>query len=127
MEKHAKPVTEAHLGINHHGFISTSLVRKTSVDWPDIQLYFFCLSAYSQFAKDFSLIAGLDPKHYSSIIEPLRGLNTSGLGVALVRPKSVGEIRLRNSDPFSPPIIDPRYLEHPDDVETLKEGSLRSV
>lgn len=42
--------------------------------------------------------------------------------VALVRPKSVGEIRLRNKDPLSPPIIDPRYLEHPDDVRTLVEG-----
>ena len=73
------------------------------------------------------MIAALDPKHYNSIMEPLQGLNTFGLGVTLVRPKSVGEIRLRNSDPFSPPIIDPRYLEHPDDVETLKEGSLRSV
>ena len=112
-------------GINQYGFISTSRVRETGVDWPDIQLYFFCLSTYSQFAKDISHIAFLDPKHLNSIMEPLQGFNTFVMAVTLVRPKSVGEIRLRNRDPFSPPIIDPHYLEHPDDVQTLKEGSVQ--
>ena len=111
-------------GCNQHGFISTSRVRKTGVDWPDIQLYFFCLSTYSQFAKDISHVAAVDPKHYNSMMEPLQGLNTFGIGLTLVRPKSLGGITLRNSDPFSPPIIDPHYLEHPDDVHTLKEGSV---
>ena len=111
-------------GINHHGFISTSQVRKTGIDWPDIQVYFFGLSAYSQFGKDMSWIFSLDPKHYNSVMEPLHGLNTFVIGLTLVRPKSLGGITLRNSDPFSPPIIDPHYLEHPDDVQTLKEGSV---
>jgi len=42
---------------------------------------------------------------------------------ALVRPHSRGELRLRNSDPFSPVIIDPHYLEDPRDVAVLVEGN----
>ena len=114
-------------GFNHHGFISTSRVRKSGVDWPDIQLYFFSVSVYSQFGKDVSWMFSLDPKHYNSLMDPLQGFNTFGIGITLVRPKSVGEIMLRDSDPFSPPVIDPHYLEHPGDVQTLKEGSVKPV
>ena len=57
-------------------------------------------------------------------MDPLEGLNTFAIGLTLVRPKILGGITLKNSDPFSPPIIDPNYLEHPDDVHCLKEGSI---
>jgi choline dehydrogenase-like flavoprotein len=40
----------------------------------------------------------------------------------LLRPKSRGFIRLRSSDPFEYPIIEPNYLQHPDDVRTFVEG-----
>lgn len=39
-------------------------------------------------------------------------------------PKSVGEIRLRSNDPFDFPIIDPHYLENPEDVECFIRGQL---
>lgn len=39
----------------------------------------------------------------------------------------VGEITLKNKDPFSPPIIDPHYLEHPDDVTALIDGSTKKL
>ena len=111
------------LGGTHHGFINTSKVRQTGVDWPDIQMYFFITSVYSNYGKDLSWMFSLDPKHINSLMEPLQGKNSFGMGTVLVRPKSVGEIRLRNSNPFSKPIIDPHYLEHPDDVQALREGT----
>ena len=40
----------------------------------------------------------------------------------LLRPKSVGTIRLANNDPFTHPIIDPKYLSAKEDVDTLVEG-----
>lgn len=50
--------------------------------------------------------------------------DTTGFGIAacLYRPKSRGEIRLQSSDPLDDPVIDPNYLDHPDDVERLVEG-----
>ena len=42
--------------------------------------------------------------------------------VCLLRPKSRGEVTLKSSDPFEDPLIDPKFLSHPDDVTDLMEG-----
>ena len=43
----------------------------------------------------------------------------------LLHPKSKGEVKLRNSFPLSTPIIDPHYLEDPDDLKVLVEVSMQ--
>ncbi|HVJ41148.1 MAG TPA: GMC family oxidoreductase N-terminal domain-containing protein [Dongiaceae bacterium] len=40
----------------------------------------------------------------------------------LAQPKSRGEIRLRSSDPADNPILDMKFLSHPDDMETILQG-----
>jgi choline dehydrogenase len=40
----------------------------------------------------------------------------------VLRPKSRGELRLRSTDPANAPIIDPRYLSHPDDLRLSIAG-----
>ncbi len=47
-----------------------------------------------------------------------------GLSIAptLLRPKSVGRLTLRTSDPSAPPVIDPNFLSHEDDLRTLVAG-----
>ena len=40
----------------------------------------------------------------------------------LLQPKSVGEIYLNINDPYSHPLIDPRYLSDSYDIEILKRG-----
>ena len=47
-----------------------------------------------------------------------------GIGVAptLLRPKSRGTVTLGGLSINDPPIIDPNYLDHPDDLQTLVEG-----
>ncbi|XP_014677343.1 PREDICTED: glucose dehydrogenase [FAD, quinone]-like [Priapulus caudatus] len=40
----------------------------------------------------------------------------------LLQPKSVGDIRLRTSDPLDYPLIDPRYYENEQDVKTMVSG-----
>lgn len=42
----------------------------------------------------------------------------------LLHPKSRGTIRLQSTDPFDPPLIDPNYLDHPDDIKDLLKGNL---
>ena len=39
--------------------------------------------------------------------------------VCLLRPKSTGELTLASKDPLAAPLINPRFLEHPDDLETM--------
>jgi choline dehydrogenase len=47
-----------------------------------------------------------------------------GYGVIAIasRPKSRGAVTLASPDPATAPVIDPRYLEHPDDMATLVFG-----
>lgn len=39
-----------------------------------------------------------------------------------LHPKSRGTIRLKSKDPMEYPVIDPNYLDHPEDVEGLVRG-----
>ena len=43
------------------------------------------------------------------------------------RPKSRGEVKLKSSDPWAPPFIDPKYLNHPDDVKILADVMMKTV
>jgi choline dehydrogenase len=45
-----------------------------------------------------------------------------GIIVILGKPRSRGSVSLRSPDPFVPARLDPRYLSHPDDLETLIDG-----
>ena len=40
----------------------------------------------------------------------------------VLRPKSVGSLVLSGPSIDDPPIIDPNYLDHPDDIQVLIEG-----
>ena len=42
--------------------------------------------------------------------------------VCLLRPKSRGEVTLNSADRVDAPLIDPKFLYHPDDVKDLIEG-----
>jgi choline dehydrogenase len=44
----------------------------------------------------------------------------------LLQPRSVGRLTLRSRDPMEPPLIDPRYLSHPEDLEVLVAGVRRA-
>jgi len=45
-----------------------------------------------------------------------------GLIMNVCRPKSRGEVRLNSADPLDRPVIDPRYLTDPDDLNVSVEG-----
>ena len=50
------------------------------------------------------------------------GNDTFTIAVALGRPTGRGELKLASTDPFEPPIIDPKYLQDPHDRQVLLEG-----
>ena len=56
-----------------------------------------------------------DMQVYFSIGE-LKDDNDFAIGLSLTRPKSRGYIKLRSSNPFDYPVINPNYLEHTDDL-----------
>lgn len=46
---------------------------------------------------------------------------------SLMRPKSRGQISLTDSNPMTPPLIDPNYLDHPDDLAMLLAGLKKTL
>jgi choline dehydrogenase len=42
--------------------------------------------------------------------------------VCLLRPKSTGTVTLQSADPQDDPVIDPKFLSHPDDIKVLVKG-----
>ncbi len=44
------------------------------------------------------------------------------LHAVLLRPKSIGWLKLRSANPADLPLVNPNYLGHPDDVKHLREG-----
>ena len=44
------------------------------------------------------------------------------LHVYVTRPKSRGTVSLASSDPYAEPVVDQRFLEHPDDIQSLVNG-----
>jgi choline dehydrogenase len=52
---------------------------------------------------------------------PAEGMS---LGAVLLRPRSIGWVRLRSVDPADPPLVNPNYLAEPEDVRHLLQGLL---
>lgn len=107
----------AHLGSElvkymrtRQGFIGTNFAEaggflKTDpqLNAPDVQLHF---------------VVALVEDH----ARRLRTAHGFSCHVCLLRPKSRGEVTLANTDPMQAPLIDPSFLTHEDDLETLVKG-----
>lgn len=96
-------------GLESHAFINT----KPDLKRPDIQLHFTCGGAHNDY---FLSNMGYDTVDMLKVKYAYTTIPT------LLHPKSVGSITLQSSDPMAHPIINPNYLSHPDDLQTLVEG-----
>ena len=81
----------------------------------DIQLHYLNGTLNPTHAVAFNYRDDLSAKFFKIVGDHY----THGVLATLVKPQSVGSITLSNADPFSQPLIDPRYLSHPDDVKAL--------
>ena len=94
------------LSVNQSGgFIRT----REGLEKPNIQLYFSPVS-YSLESPDKRAMMSPDP--FSAML----------LGVSNCNTKSRGQVRIKNGDPTTHPIIEPNYLSHDEDVRDLLEG-----
>ncbi|OBI15148.1 dehydrogenase [Mycobacterium sp. E2462] len=72
---------------------------------------------------------GLEIRPYTGGFVAMTGDGTAGhpdwphLGVALMRPRARGRVRLASADPDVPPLVEHRYDSEPDDVAALRRGS----
>ncbi|KAK6190335.1 hypothetical protein SNE40_002225 [Patella caerulea] len=102
-------------GIESLAFITTD--PKTP-EYPDLQIHAVHLMTNEEMLHD---IAALDLK-YADHVSGIDGINGFILVYTLLRPKSHGTVRLNSTDAMQHPVIDPRYLENKEDVDSLLRG-----
>nr|CAI5869397.1 unnamed protein product [Callosobruchus analis] len=90
------------------GFINTRY-QNPREDYPDIQFFFGGFLASC--AKTGQIGETVDNGTRSVQIIP-----------TVLHPKSRGYLKLKNSDPLSPPLIYANYYTHPDDIKVMIEG-----
>ena len=100
--------------------IESSLAEK---GWPDLLLVGEAWGGlYSNVINDLERTMDFRRDILEKYYEGYVGNDTFNIAVALGRPKGRGELKLASTDPFEPPIIDPKYLHDPHDRQVLLEG-----
>ncbi len=102
------------------GFVRTGKTDQDSR--PDMQYHINGVAPYSDYGALFRSMFGIKEEVWNSFYEEHYGKDATTILPVLLRPKSRGRIWLKSSNPFEKPLIDPNYLDHPDDVKTLVAG-----
>lgn len=89
---------------------------------PDIEFHFVSGSTNSDGGNQLRKAHGLTQQFYDAVFSPYNNRDTWSILPMLLRPKSVGSIRLRSRNPFDYPYIYPNYFENDMDMKTLVEG-----
>ncbi|CAL8100281.1 unnamed protein product [Orchesella dallaii] len=117
-----KGVMASPTGANAIAYIHSSISKQreniTNTS-PDLQILFGpgSLNVADMFEKFGSVNSGVLKKYFGGIEKDKLYIN-----VMLGKQRSRGEIRLASADPFVKPILDPKYLSHPDDIKILVDG-----
>lgn len=59
---------------------------------------------------------------YDGLFSEFYGSETITIFPCLARAKSRGSVRLHSADPADPPLVDPNYFDHPDDMKLMIKG-----
>ncbi|XP_071448362.1 glucose dehydrogenase [FAD, quinone]-like [Hetaerina americana] len=106
-----------------NGFVNTKYADPAG-DYPDVQ-YHFWVSQRGDFGPAIELgiqAVGFNVESMDQIFGPIEDSHVMIMASTLLRPKSIGRIKLRSQDPMEAPIIEPNYLSDHRDINTLVEG-----
>ncbi|XP_076064872.1 glucose dehydrogenase [FAD, quinone]-like isoform X2 [Oratosquilla oratoria] len=92
-------------------------------DWPDLQFLFVSMTAAIDKGLLLADAIGYDRAVYNEYFGPIFGREGFSIGPMLTRPLSRGSITLASNNPFTPPLIDPNFFSHPQDVATMVKGA----
>lgn len=66
---------------------------------------------------------GIPRPFVKEVYADIMGKSAFSLVPIIMRPKSRGRLRLKSTNPFQWPRMEPNYLSHPDDLNTMVEGA----
>lgn len=113
-------------GVEGLGFVNTKYANATD-DFPDIEFHFISGSTSSDGGTQLRRAHGLTERFYEAVFGPINNKDAWSIIPMLLRPKSVGSIKLRSKNPFDYPYIYPNYLHDELDVKTMIEGTKIAV
>lgn len=108
-------------GVEGLGFVNTKYAN-ASDDFPDIEFHFISGSTNSDGGTQLRRAHGLTQRFYDDAFGPINNKDVWSIIPMLLRPKSVGSIKLRSNNPFDYPYIYPNYFKEDIDTKTLVEG-----
>lgn len=90
--------------------------------WPDLYYSFLSLKMKEDTADFFQKTFGYKDGVLQKYFGPIVGKDAFFHVLCLNLPKTVGEVKLKSKNPHDALHIDPNYLEHEDDVQSVLEG-----
>ena len=94
-----------------------------SIDWPDIEFHFVAGTPVSDGGTLVRRNNGVRDDIWEEYYAPLSWTDSWQVIPMLLRPLSVGTIRLASADPNDKPLIDPRYFSNEQDLKVIIEGT----
>lgn len=134
IDRDIKALSFAQFGLKGQGVLTTSggqasayitssyAKSRGEVTWPDIQITLAGLAVHETFASDVARAFNINKDAATAYYNESVGKDSFLLIPSVGRPWARGEILLKDSDPKSAPLVDPRYLEHDEDFLVLLEG-----
>lgn len=108
-------------GVEGLAYVNTKYTN-ASDDYPDIEFHFVSGSTNSDGGSQLRKAHGLTESFYNSVFQSISNRDAWSIIPMLLRPRSVGSIKLRSSNPFDYPLIYPNYLSDDFDTKSLVEG-----
>ncbi|XP_059475226.1 glucose dehydrogenase [FAD, quinone]-like [Neocloeon triangulifer] len=109
-------------GCEAYALVYSSDIINRTTNPPDIQLLFFPTGHSFEAGKVIKGMTGVTDKIWEEYFSIYEEKTVASIFAVLLRPKSRGLIRLKSANPNDAPLIDPQYLTHKEDIETLVRG-----
>ncbi|XP_045771476.1 glucose dehydrogenase [FAD, quinone]-like [Maniola jurtina] len=103
------------------GFISTD-----NNTIPDVQFMMLPVGITADRGSKLRKTLGITDTVWDNYFSKLFDKHTATFFALILHPKSRGEVKINSKDPIVAPIIDPKYLSHPEDVKTIV-NSIKTV
>lgn len=113
-------------GLEGVAFVNTPYANQSGA-WPDIQFHMAPASINSDQGARVRKVLGITDQLYKTVYHPIRNKDSWCIIPLLLRPRSRGWIKLKSSNPFHYPLINPNYFDDPLDIATLVEGAKLAV
>lgn len=108
-------------GVEGLAWVNTKYANHSD-DWPDIEFHFVSGTPAADGGAQIRRVHGVTDFVWDNYFAPIAYRDTWSVVPMLLRPRSIGYIRLRSSDPYDKPLIYPNYFVDDQDVRVLVEG-----